>query len=215
MASADAEKQEDPLEAVKANTPLPFPRLKSLDPSHEYLARRGFSQQAMEVFGVGYFTGSRGLMKGLAAIPIHNPQGELVAYAGKSPDEEMGAGGYTFPDTFRKDLELYNIHRAVEAVGINERGLIVVADFFDVFRLHEAGYENAVALMGDELSDAQLRLIFQTIGGGGKVSLVLSKDNEGFVDILAKLLGLFYVRLWRTESPPSILTEKDIRSLLG
>ena len=42
-------------------------------------------------------------------IPIHNREGELVAYAGRSIDGSEPR--YKFPAGFHKSLELFNLHR--------------------------------------------------------------------------------------------------------
>ncbi len=66
------------------NPPLPF-ALK-LDSSHPYLAERGLTPELALLFGLGFC--ARGSMAGRICIPIHNEQGELVAYAGRWPGDE-------------------------------------------------------------------------------------------------------------------------------
>jgi hypothetical protein len=47
-------------------------------------------------FGIGYFSGDKGLMVGRVVIPIHNVNGEAVAYIGRWPGDHVGhasAGG--------------------------------------------------------------------------------------------------------------------------
>jgi hypothetical protein len=105
----------------------------------------------MEKLGVGYC--SRELMKGHIAIPIHSVHGELLAYARCPIADKKEGGGYKYPDRFHKELEVYNLHRAVRALRTNGLGLIMVEDFFDLFRLYEAGYENVIAPMGGGISD--------------------------------------------------------------
>lgn len=195
------------------NTPLSFSGLKNLDPGHEYLAKQGFSREAMEKMGVGYCV--KGLMRGRIAVPIHNVHGELVAYAGKSSEEAVGTGEYKYPEGFRQELELYNLHRAVSALGTNGLGLIVTADLFDVLRLYEAGYETGVALTDHRLSEAQQRLIRSVIGEGEKISLLFPVSFPAIAEVLAALVGFFYVRLWRTEVPPALLSADQIQKLLG
>ena len=68
------------------NPPLKF-KLEKLDRSHPYFAERGISQETIIDFGLGYFTGDKGLMIGRVVIPIHNDKGELVAYAGRWPGD--------------------------------------------------------------------------------------------------------------------------------
>lgn len=63
--------------AGEANKPLSF-SLKDIDPKHEYLRKRGLSEETLQTFGVGFFPG-KGMMAGRVVIPIHNERGELVA----------------------------------------------------------------------------------------------------------------------------------------
>src|SRR4051812_19131414 len=60
-------------------------QLKGVDGGHAYLVGRGISRETAEHFGVGFFSG-KGSMSGRVVIPIHNGEGELVAYAGRAVD---------------------------------------------------------------------------------------------------------------------------------
>jgi DNA primase len=96
-------------------------------------------------------------MQGRVVIPIHNDQGVLVAYAGRSPgDPPEGEGKYRFPPNFKKSLVLFNLHRAREHAT---EGLIVVEGFFTVFEFFQRNRKNVVALMGSSMSTEQERLI--------------------------------------------------------
>jgi hypothetical protein len=52
-----------------------------LDPEHPYLAERGISRDLVERFGLGFC--EKGIMAGRICIPIHNIDGQTVAYAGR------------------------------------------------------------------------------------------------------------------------------------
>jgi DNA primase len=164
-------------ETAKVNPPLKF-ALKSLDPAHPYLTERGLTTETIAHFGVGWCTG-KGIMAGRIAIPIHNEQGELVAYAGRWPgDPPDGEGKYKLPTGFHKSLVVYNLHRVKDHA--KEQGLIVVEGFFDCMRLHQAGIQHVVALMGSSLSDEQEALIVAAVGPQGKVALMFDEDEAGW-----------------------------------
>src|SRR5439155_22083787 len=123
-----------------ANPPLTF-MFKHLDNRHPYLTQeRGLAEATIDVFGLGYHVG-KGIMHHRAVIPIHNDQGELVAYAGRWPGDDLpsGSGKYTSPPNFRKSLILFNLHRAREHA---REGLIVVEGFFTVFEFWQRGRKN-------------------------------------------------------------------------
>lgn len=131
--------------ADEPNKPLTF-TLKSVDPTHPYLAERGLSEETIREFGVGFFSG-KGSMAGRVVIPIHNERGELVAYAGRAIDGTEPR--YKFPVGFHKSKELFNLHRVKDALSV-----VVAEGFFDCMKVSQAGYP-CVALMGCTMSKAQ------------------------------------------------------------
>jgi DNA primase len=152
----------------EVNPPLSFSL--PLDPIHPYLAERGIDQGTASYFGVGYSHG-RGLMSGRIAIPIHDPDGRLVAYCGRAVD---GASPrYRFPAGFQKAQVLFNYHRA-NATG--DYQVIVVEGFFDCMRVSQAGYPCVVALMGARLSIKQKSLLTDRYH---EVILMLDGDPTG------------------------------------
>lgn len=125
---------------------------------HEHLTReRGLTVETLQHFDVGYC--SRGIMRGLICFPIHDEDGQLVAYAGRRlrPSDIKQYGKYKLPTGFRKELVLYNLHRCREKIA--EQGVVLLEGFFTVLKLYEAGIGNVVASMGCELSDHQATLL--------------------------------------------------------
>ena len=86
------------------------------------------------------------------------------------------------------------LHRAREhAID----GLIVVEGFFDTLDFWQRGRKNVVALMGSSLSEAQERLIVQTVGGRGRVLLAFDPDEagrKGMHEAAARLVSQVFVR---------------------
>lgn len=151
------------------NTALSF-RLSGLDEAHPYVSARGLSRETAIQFGVGYYSGS-GIMKGRLAIPIHDAQGRLVAYCGRSVTARDSR--YRFPAGFHKSAVLFNYHRAAALAG---NGVVVVEGFFDSMRVHQAGFPAVVALMGAALSLDQENLLVQRFR---RVRLMLDGDQTG------------------------------------
>ena len=188
--------KEEPAEPL-VNQPLKF-ELKNLDATHPYLKERGLTDETIATFGLGYFTGKRGVMAGRICIPIHNNEtGELIAYAGRWPGNQgwpEGEGKYKVPVGFHKSLVLFNLHRAREhAAG----DLIVVEGFFDCMDLWTRDRKNVVALMGSTMSEAQERLIVETVGAKGRVLLALDADEagrKGSADAVGRLVSRVFVR---------------------
>jgi DNA primase len=178
----------------RVNAPLKF-AFQHLDNRHPYLMQdRGLAHETIETFGLGHHVG-KGIMHNRVVIPIHNEQGELVAYAGRWPGEPPEEEGkYKFPPGFHKSLVLFNLHRAREHAT---EGLIVVEGFFTVFEFWQRERKNVVALMGSSMSAEQERLIVETVGPKGRVLLALDKDEagrRGSEDAVNRLRSQVFVR---------------------
>lgn len=108
------------------NAPLPF-ALRRIECSHPYPTERGVNPEVARHFGLGYNRG-KGSMGGRIVTPIHDENGFLVAYAGRSIDQTEPR--HRFPARFRKSQVPFNLHRAA-AEG---RSVIVVEGFFDCLK---------------------------------------------------------------------------------
>ena len=104
-------------------------------------------------------------------FPIHDHEGQLVAYAGRSLDG--GEPRYLFPPGFHKSQVVFNLHRAVWE---SARCALVVEGFFDCLRVHQAGYRNVVALLGVSLAEVQEKLLLQSFQ---QLVLMLDGDEAG------------------------------------
>lgn len=151
------------------NPPLSFV-LRPVDCQHAYLRQRGIAHQTAEYFQVGFYSGA-GLMQRRIVMPIHNRQGQLVAYAGRVIDGSEPR--YKFPPGFRKSGVVFNLHRALRS-GL--RQAIVVEGFFDCMRLHQVGFPQVVALMGAWLSPVQQELLRAHFA---ELVLMLDGDETG------------------------------------
>ena len=110
-------------------------------------------------------------MHGRLVIPIHNGDGELVAYCGRSVDQAQPR--YRVPPAFAKSEILFNMHRAGSG---GDHSVVVVEGFFDCMKVHQAGFRSVVALMGSALYEPQrhaLRARFR------HVILLLDGDATG------------------------------------
>lgn len=197
---------------VKAkNEPLKF-QLKGIDHGHPYLAGRGISRETAEKFGVGFFAG-RGSMHGRIVIPIHDGNGQLVAYAGRSIDDSEPK--YKLPNGFHKSLVLYNLHRVLGGDSARQR-VVVVEGFFDCMKLHQAGF-SVLALMGNSMSEAQEELLVRNFKAAW---LLLDGDEAGQKAGEALLLRLGR-RMW-VQAPtlaggkqPDSLSYEELTAVLG
>ena len=158
---------------LPVNKPLSF-ELKNLITDHPFISERGISEEIRLEFGIGVAT--RGIMKDRLVFPIHNTDGQLVAYCGRYvgngiPENEPK---YKQPSNFKKEIELFNWHRVKDMES--DTPLILVESFFSVLKLHEIGFA-CVALMGRSLSEAQIAIL--TDANISEVILLLDGDDPG------------------------------------
>lgn len=197
------------------NKPLTF-ELKNLDSNHPYLKERGLKKETIKEFGLGYC--KRGLLKGRIAIPIHNEKEELVAYAGRYPEDPLEEESkYIFPSNFKKSHLIFNLNRVKD--NDKEKELILVEGFFDVFNLWQAGVENVVALMGTTLTEEQVKLIVRYLGKEGRITLIFDSDEAGKKEgkeVAEKLIEKVYIKIIRLKDGIDLdsLSKKEINNLI-
>ena len=150
-------------------SPLNF-KLTGIDCAHPYLAERGITEQTAREFGAGFYAGP-GLMHSRLVIPIHNADGQLIAYCGRSVDKTQPR--YRVPPGFAKSEILFNMHRA--AAGLSN-SVVVVEGFFDCMKVHQAGIRSVVALMGSVLYEPQRHDLLDRFS---RVILLLDGDPTG------------------------------------
>ena len=189
-AKAKPEKKEPKPDHI--NPPLTF-TLKKLKPNHTFFDERGIATQTVKHFGLGYC--ERGILKGRIAIPIHNEKNELVAYCGRAVNEKKieEGGKYKMPSRFVKSTVVYNLNRQEGATR-----LVLVESFLSVFRLHQHGINDVVALMGSQLSAKQAELIIGHLGPDGKAALLFDADQAGrkcTIECLKKLSLKLYTKV--------------------
>jgi DNA primase len=199
------------------NPPLKF-KLEKLDRAHPYFAERGISPETVIDFGLGYFTGDKGLMIGRIVIPIHNLKGEVVAYAGRWPGEPPdGTPKYKLPTGFKKGQEVFNLDRSIKEK--TERPLVIVEGFFDAIKLHQHGYRNVVALMGSTMTAAQEELIRRNTNPRSHVVIMFDEDEAGIAGgeaIAARLSKFCFVKVHVFDQPgmqPEHLTAEEAQQL--
>jgi DNA primase len=202
-------------ESGAPNKPLKF-RLDKLEREHPYLVERGLTLETIVDFGVGYC--AKGMMAERIAIPIQNPEGAVVAYAGRFPGEPAeGTPKYKLPQGFRKSLELFNIDRASKEPG----PLVIVEGFFGCMKLHQFGCRKVVALMGSTMSAAQEELIRRHTDRNSQVIVMLDEDEAGRAgreDIAVRLAKFVFVKVHAFDEDgqqPEDMSADEVNQIIG
>ncbi len=188
----------------------------TLDPAHPYLKEREVPPELVKLFGLG--GSNKGTMVGRVAIPIHDVNGELVAYAGRwvrARDElPEGEEKYKLPKGFHKSLELYNLHRVK-----GYRHQVLVEGYFSVIRLHGLKVP-ATALMGSSVSDEQVALLRAHCPRLRMLTVMLDGDEAGRKAaemVAAKLAKHWWVKIATLPDggQPDTVSETELLVALG
>ncbi|MEJ8563274.1 CHC2 zinc finger domain-containing protein [Yoonia sp. GPGPB17] len=167
-------------EADVINPPLTF-ELK-LEPEHSFLSDRRITKELVQEFGLGF--AKRGSMAGRICFPVHNEEGDLIAYAGRlaSDDQDDDKPRYLLPKGFEKSCVLYNLNRVIakreqlivqgEDVG---DAVVIVEGYWSVLRLHAVSVP-VVASFGASLSPQQVSLLVQA---GFRNAVLIFDGDEG------------------------------------
>lgn len=94
-------------------------------------------------------------------IPIHDSQGRVIGFGGRSLGEEQPKY-LNSPETllFDKGKTLFALDKAKDAIAKLDQA-VVVEGYFDAIALHAAGITNVVASLGTALSQAQVKQLLR------------------------------------------------------
>jgi DNA primase len=120
--------------------------VKTLDPAHEALAPLGIDPQTYRQWKAGY-AGS-GVNRGRLALPVTTKDGTIIGFIGRTLKDESPT--LTFPNGLAPQEYIFGIDRV--AAG----ALTLVRDPIDVLRAFEAGCENVVCFLTEEVTAQQL-----------------------------------------------------------
>jgi len=154
--------------------PLKLKPLTYINFEHESLLATGISPETFKRFGVGY--APKGIMAGRIAIPIHSLDGELLAYAGLATKSQQQP--WKYPKGFQPELELFNAHQLITKHGNPQTTLKLCFDPLEVLHHYEQEQEEAVALMGEAVTKAQLEKINRLIDQNSYSELVLLTSDQ-------------------------------------
>ncbi len=142
-------------ESERVNPPLKF-QLR-VDHEHEYGSQLGFSKSTLAAFGAGVCI-SKGMFAGRFVIPLHDEQGRLIGYVGRSIADTASLAQFPAPEKgFSKQQLLFNLHRVIKVAGANEP-IIVTPDIGTTMLITQVGLP-CVGLLGESVAAAQAELL--------------------------------------------------------
>lgn len=142
----------------------------------EYLNKMGYSQE--EVVSAGLASSfddatCRDMFIGRLIFPIHDDQGSIAGFGGRSLDG-LDPKYLNTPrtDVFDKGHILYAFHMAKSSIKDSGEG-VIVEGYMDAIAAHQFGFTNVVASMGTALTEEQVGLL-RRVGR----SFVLAMDPD-------------------------------------
>ena len=139
--------------------------------THSILTSEGFSREIFEHFNLGLCID--GFFANRLFIPIYDPTGEFIFTAsGRALNSEIKPKYKLWGGADKSDI-LYNYSECKKA---NKKVVYVVEGFKSIFRLHEWGIDNCVALMGSSISNTQMKLL---IALDATVIVISDADQAG------------------------------------
>ncbi len=168
-------------------------------PGLKYWKDRGYTDETLEEFGVGYCDGTKpdhvldsdlsdtGAIndKGnliyykRSTIPLHDAKGNVIGWAGRSLEDAEGKAKYINSPTtkiYNKSTTLYNLHRASTHIR-NHREVWIVEGYADVMAAWQSGVRNVVGLCGTALTDAHVNRL-RKFNGDTPLRIIIALDNE-------------------------------------
>lgn len=155
----------------------------------EWLERSGLISRRQD--GSGLFDRFRGRLM----FPIHNEQGKVIAFGGRTlrAGDEPKYLNSAETKIYKKSSVLYNLHRAKMDARKHDR-MIVVEGYMDAIGVYSSGLREVVAICGTSLGTDQVRLIknqvAQSRASNGQVILNLDPDEAGARSV-EKYIGAF------------------------
>jgi len=132
----------------------------------QWLKKREFSQELMVEAGLLVKSENGRIFdrfRGRVMFPIHNSQGEVIGFGGRSLD---GAHPkyLNSPETplFNKSATLFNLHRA-RSVMRRRKQAILFEGYVDVISASQAGFGQGIASLGTAITEQQARLIRKNV----------------------------------------------------
>ncbi len=145
--------------------------LKTLEPD-TYLLGRGFSQEVIDEYSIGYCNDSNNYYAHRTCVPVYHHNGALVGITARAASEDYEAK-WVHTAGLPKAQMLFNLQKATKSIRKTHKAIIVEGPL-DVLRFWMAGIYNAVAVLGSDLSGPQRSLLLER----ECFDMVLAFDND-------------------------------------
>lgn len=130
-----------------------------------YLLNRGFDQNALEHFDIGF-----SVKQNRIVIPVRNEHHKAVGFIGRAIGDDT-LPKYKYSDKFPRRNILLNLNNAKQYDSV-----IVVEGSLDHIKVHQAGFPNVVSTMGSTFTQNQVDLLNKYFS---KIIIFADNDDAG------------------------------------
>lgn len=117
--------------------------------TYKYFFNRGFTKKTMVDFLVG-----RDLSKKAVTVPIFTFEKELIGFVGRYISPDIPANSRYINYNFQKGGTLFPLDHLE-----SKNEIILVEGLFDALYMHQLGYSNTLAILGNSISFAQEKIL--------------------------------------------------------
>ena len=141
----------------------------------KYYLNRGFKENTLSKFDIGTYTSSKNkMLKGSAIIPVYNNSYTgIIAYSARKNTTNKNFRWHHMKGSWRSNC-LYNSWFAKAYIKASKTAILCEGPA-KVWRLEEAGYNNALAIFGTKFSKGQQTVLSSC----GPENVIIMMDNDG------------------------------------
>jgi 5S rRNA maturation endonuclease (ribonuclease M5) len=150
----------------------PTIKIEDLRVPSPYYINRGFSPDILNKFGVGECYERGNPMFNRCVVPIYDKEKKYIGCTGRATSEDFKPK-WINSEGFLKNNYLYGLDLAYPSI-VESGKLFLVEGPGDLWRMHEAGYNNTVAIFGAAMSEQQA-LILESLP---IFDLIISTDSD-------------------------------------
>ena len=149
--------------------------------SLKYLYGRGFTDKIIKRFGIGYNDGIElpniPIFYDCITIPFYDLKNRIVAYYCRSIDKDSERKHMTSnnePFLYEKGKMFYNLNNVLHKYYNGK--VFVVEGQIDCISMHQAGFKNTIAIIGNQVTNIQCELLYRYFD---RIYLVADNDDAG------------------------------------
>jgi DNA primase len=190
-----------------------------------YLQSKGYTAKELLVAGIAMQSDRSSdiydRFRGRIMIPIHNENGDVIAFSGRVIDPSTSPAKYVnSPETpiFSKGKVLFGLHKTKRELIETDKAIVCEGQF-DLISLYEAGVKNVIAPQGTAFTPYQAMLLKRFVS---EVILCFDSDAAGrkaaersIPSLLEKELQVKVLELPSGEDPDSLVRREGGEAFLA